>query len=308
MYWKNADDNYDNHDIDSRIEVMEFFKCWFSDSNWTNIDYISNKCVNEDFPGDNWNRIRSCATNKSEVGPMYLEMEQKVDDLELPLTLTPWIVIDGVFTHEAVFHLKKSVCDAYNGTEKPSECYESGTELVKPKVQLHYEPLNVKCKELILDELNPLQEHSALGIVDLELIPFGRAQNVGGTYQCENNDENCLATKIHACIIDKYYESQRDNVTYFLICSFGRLGWQDENINQDCVNEFLGSGLWSEINTCATNQEQANAVLKKMEDKVLALDPQLNHVPWVVINGLHDENGEKDLMQDICDRYYPVRK
>src|SRR5581483_2292064 len=97
--------------------------------------------------------------------------------------------------HPAELHLRRTVCDLYQGKEKPWDCYLPPNQ-PKPKVEIHYEPLNKKSQEFMSEQLNYLITHIE-DIVDLEIIPFGRTKAAGEDYECKNKDENCYATKIH---------------------------------------------------------------------------------------------------------------
>lgn len=65
----------------------------------------------------------------------------------------------------------------------------------------------------------------------------------------------------------------------------------------------------SKLVECA-NSTVGNNLLHKMGEQTLSLNPKLNYVPWLTLNGVHTDNiqneGEnEDLVKLVC-KYYEV--
>merc|ERR1711881_751342 len=59
----------------------------------------------------------------------------KIAQLTKPLghTYTPWLVIDGKHSLEMQDNLKKAICDAYKGPNKPAACSTDDIDHVLPR-------------------------------------------------------------------------------------------------------------------------------------------------------------------------------
>jgi hypothetical protein len=87
----------------------------------------------------------------------------------------------------------------FKGTEKPQACYiPLASE--RPKVEIHYEPLNTDSQSFVLSQLDHLRTHVD-EIAVLDIIPFGRTVRNDSTrvsFQCPN-DAECNTYKHHVC-------------------------------------------------------------------------------------------------------------
>jgi len=112
-----------------------------------------------------------------------------------------------------------------------------------------------------------------------------------------------------ACVIKQHFEKEPIQTVNFVLCFFAEidLGKNIADSAQYCLNENVPLPEWGRIDECARD-DQGDKILKEYQDRVEALETPLTHVPWVIIEKKHDALGEKDLMQDICDRYYNSEK
>ena len=204
--------------------------------------------------------------------------------------------------------------------EKPWACYAELPPLQKPSVEIHYEPLNVGCRDFVVNQLDHLKTHID-EIVSLDILPFGRTNN-SMPFVCPN-DDGCHTYKQHvsqtiinyfyeqklncfilikACIMDRLLQNHTIETLNFLICAFGpRIN--DESAVEECLNENFVD-IFTQIDLCAHNE--GDQLLQKLADRVSGLNPPLSHVPWILVNGEHNMEAEDNLIQEICDTYYPV--
>jgi Gamma interferon inducible lysosomal thiol reductase (GILT) len=109
-------------------------------------------------------------------------------------------------------------------------------------------------------------------------------------------------------VVDEHYTKDPIETINFMLCTFFQNDWRNiSDAANYCVNEHIPTADWGRVDECARSQLSID-ILKKYEERVNALNVTLTHVPWVIIDGKHDQLGEKDLIQDICDRYYPSEK
>jgi hypothetical protein len=104
--------------------------------------------------------------------------------------------------------------------------------------------------------------------------------------------------------MDRYLQNQTVNTLNFLVCVFGS-GWQNvPQVTEECANQNLKLNPWPTIDECA--QIEGDDLLNKLANRVALLNPKLSHVPWILMNGVHNLDAEDNLIQEICDTYYPV--
>lgn len=67
---------------------------------------------------------------------------------------------------------------------------------------------------------------------------------------------------------------------------------------------------WRQLNTCATN-DYGDELEIEMGNKTYQLDPKMTYVPWITLDGFHDQRiqtlGEKNLKQLVCESYKGVK-
>lgn len=118
------------------------------------------------------------------LGPSILAkfQETKVDRLLPHLAYLPWITVDGKHSYTVEHHFPRSVCDAYQGSEKPLDCYSPADSDSKPAVTIHYEVGDASA----LSFFSNLITDKVTSVADVTLIPFGRS-TYNSTKNCINN-------------------------------------------------------------------------------------------------------------------------
>ncbi|CAG2179271.1 unnamed protein product, partial [Oppiella nova] len=311
----------DNIDYDGKLQTLLFINCYFSHESWPS-DPIKagEQCVNQVFV-DEWTQINECVQLDDAY---FAQQQEKVAALIPPLRYTPWIIIEGKHSQASEVHLSRAVCDSYEGKWKPWACYAPPPALQKPIVELHYEPLNKDSQTFIISQLDHLKTHVD-EIIRLDIIPYGRTiKNSDNTFQCPNdeechtrtiknsdntfqcpNDEECHTFKQHACVRTLFLESKPTETIDFLLCAFGSDMSNVPQVTEECVNQhFVDS--WTDIDLCA--KSRGDQLLAELAAIVAALNPKLSHTPWILVNGKHDVEAEDNLVQEICETFYPTDK
>ncbi|KAJ8308009.1 hypothetical protein KUTeg_012883 [Tegillarca granosa] len=138
-------------------------------------------------------------------------------------------------------------------------------------VTFYFESLCPDCKRFISGQLWRAW-NLVPSIMKLTLVPFGNARESKGIgkwkFTCQHGKEECVGNVIEC--------SQHFKVDYDAITK--------------CANSDMG-----------------NQLEHQMALKTMALNPPHKYVPWVTINGVHTEEMEKkvedDLVKLLCDMY-----
>ena len=171
-------------------------------------------------------------------------------------------------------------------------------------VELYYESQCPYCREFITGSLN--KAYSADGLqqaINLTLVPFGNAlesQDSSGAYHytCEHGVEECVGNLWAGCVIDQVKDASK----YFPVLEcMEESGDNFETVVPQCVKKF---GFDADaIATCATSQHGI-AVQHENAVKTGALSPAHHYVPWIVINGQHNEDtqgeAQENLLSVVC--------
>lgn len=135
------------------------------------------------------------------LGPSILAkfQETKVDMLLPHLAYLPWVTVDGRHSYTVEHHFPQTVCDSYQGTEKPLDCY-SRVEDPKPIVMIHYEVGVASSK----DFFDNLASQPVTSVADVTFVPFGRSNYTGTDKKCVNN-EDCTQYLEHVSFWQGFY-------------------------------------------------------------------------------------------------------
>jgi len=183
------------------------------------------------------------------------------------------------------------------------------------KLEIYYETLCPYCLSLFNESVREIfKDEELMKRVDIHIYPFGNAmviakENISKGYQfwheqavypvfkCQHEDQECLGNMIQACAIDQLKTPELYVPLTICMSSFGsqfgiektsyecgvQLGIDMHSI-KDCVDSRTGSELLAELGNESTR-------------------PELNrtHVPWVVINGVHEDAADDGkLLEPLC--------
>ncbi|XP_077519938.1 gamma-interferon-inducible lysosomal thiol reductase-like [Amblyomma americanum] len=170
---------------------------------------------------------------------------------------------------------------------------------------LYYEGLCPDCHDIFLDQLWPtygkLEEH-----LHVDLVPFGKAPAnvVNGTitFKCQHGPGECYVNEVQTCAV-KYVHPTR-KLLDFVACMFRQE--DPTKAGQPCA-EKVGT-YWPVLDKCSTGPE-GTQLLFEMGKRTHALKPPMESVPYVQVNGVHNDTteslAEHDLFHFACKLLQP---
>ncbi|CAM8983301.1 unnamed protein product [Rhodiola kirilowii] len=166
------------------------------------------------------------------------------------------------------------------------------------ELSVYYEALCPYCGNFILNQLVELFKTDIAQIVDLRLVPWGNA-SLKNKFEitCQHGPDECRLNTIEACVIKTWPDFRRH---YGMIHCIERLVFtQKENKLQSC---FGSINEWQTLHKCY-NSGLGTQLDLKYADETTHLNPPLQFVPWVVVNGraLKDDYG--NFLAYICKVY-----
>ncbi|CAK8671419.1 unnamed protein product [Clavelina lepadiformis] len=185
----------------------------------------------------------------------------------------------------------------------------NGTSPVR--VSVYFESYCPDSINFITTVLYPTWEklHST-GIIHLMLIPYGKAhyvhhRNDTYTFTCQHGEKECIGNKIENCVIR---EARFITTKYLPVVQCMESAPDPNSAAEECC---MKQGFdWEKINNCAEGPE-GSKLLHQAGVATERLEPKLNFVPWIVINGMHTDEMQaaalKDLTSVVCETYQGVK-
>ncbi|XP_046548800.1 gamma-interferon-inducible lysosomal thiol reductase-like [Haliotis rubra] len=170
---------------------------------------------------------------------------------------------------------------------------------------LYYESLCPDCRNFITTQLFPA--FTAVGsIFNLTLVPYGNAEEkkVGDkwVFQCQHGEEECAENLLDTCLLNIVNDI---NIAFPFINCMEEGPERSRAAFRECGKKFPSIPT-SKIEACA-NSSQGNQWEHEMATKTDALNPQHQYVPWVTLNGVHNEKIQNEattnLIKLLCDTY-----
>lgn len=191
----------------------------------------------------------------------------------------------------------------------------------KVAIELYYESQCPGCREMITTSFkDAFQTRGFLDMATVELVPYGNAQETetaSGTYdfECQHGPSECIYNTIEACALDKI----KCPIKAFQFIHCIELNDEDRNPKQDyykvamtcCKLTELDEDTINAMEKCAAGPE-GNQLEHEAATKTDSLDPPHQFVPYVVVNGVHDDeiqNSISDSLFDyVCETYTGANK
>lgn len=177
-----------------------------------------------------------------------------------------------------------------------------------PKVQVRFlmESLCVDCKRFMVEQLFPTYGLLGDTVMDLKVFPFGNAELSASakTVTCQHGLAECDANSFEQCAIHIYPYAPRYLPFLFCLDTSLPMGYSDDifprSVFADCARR---SALdFDSIAACHDNPEQSWRLQKQAAK---ATPKEHSYVPWVMINGVHTFDEEKDsLLHVVCKIYH----
>jgi len=190
-------------------------------------------------------------------------------------------------------------------------------------VQIYYEALCPDCHTLMKDSLRKIWDDVEMrGRVNITLHPFGNAQiidrsDISVGYQfwhadqkyplvvCQHGESECLGNKIQACAMD--FLGKQELYMPFVLC----MASYNTTLSVESTSYKCGTALgisMTELKRCTHSDRGQELILSHG----VASSPKTlgrGWVPWVVINGKHYEEADKNnLVHVLCSVLSPKPK
>ena len=139
-------------------------------------------------------------------------------------------------------------------------------------------------------------------IATVLLYPFGNAQenlvNSKWQFDCQHGENECYGNTIQACAIKKF-DMKKSNE--FMICSYNKIYSFSKNFDRTTRHCLPDNNDYNAALQCAKNHEGNNF----QHEFALLTPKEHTYVPWVLVNGVHDKEMEKKVIDNlnkfICD-------
>ena len=169
---------------------------------------------------------------------------------------------------------------------------------------LYFESLCGGCRDFIKTQYYPT--FKLIGsIMNVHLVPYGNAQETqeGGkwVYYCQHGEEECIGNLIETCSM---YLNPNASVYFPFIHCIETSSLNPRTAAPSCAQQY---GLdYSKIQSCASG-DLGNSLQHEMALKTQALNPPHTYVPWVTLEGVHNDDiqnkAEFNLLGLICAAY-----
>ncbi len=209
---------------------------------------------------------------------------------------------DVPFLVLVVLVLVLSIALLYSGSQagqgegkQSSEVSEQGGALSRVRVDFYGESLCPDCRHMVLDVLKPMVEGGFADVMDLRYIAYGKVRSVGGELQCQHGELECLYNRYINCAQEEGDISKWMGYVECLAKDLGKL--RAGTIVDECASSH---GLSADaLQKCAEGDRGA-MLEADAGKKTTSLNPKLNFVPWIVVNGAPIGADFENLDRYVC--------
>jgi interferon gamma-inducible protein 30 len=178
-------------------------------------------------------------------------------------------------------------------------------------LEVYYETLCPDSKAFIVNQLYPTVQQIN-DIINVSLVPYGKAtekQNGDNwVFTCQHGPRECVGNVIQACALNILPPTVVDAGTgipsVISLVNCMEATRDPSSAGPACATQL--SIDFAPIDTCSKNS-QGNQLQHLLAVRTESLSPQLYWVPWMVVNGVHNDEIQSralyDLLGLICDTY-----
>ena len=170
-----------------------------------------------------------------------------------------------------------------------------------PKIQVYIESLCPDCVNFLTRSFkNYIEQVSKPGLADIELIPFGNANETYNTetgkweFQCQHGENECYGNLIETCLIQTYGRINSYDKILCIESNIAEFGKDFDKTLEYCLNN--DPDQIQEINNCVKS-DMGNIYQHQMAQKT----GEHLYVPWVIVDGVHDEIAEEQIIKSLID-------
>lgn len=168
---------------------------------------------------------------------------------------------------------------------------------LEPRVNitLYYEGLCGGCHAFILNQLWPtygrLEEY-----LNVDILPFGNARmkmdNGTVTFICQHGPDECYVNEVQTCAVKYVHPTKK--LLDFVACM---LRYPDPTkAGEPCAQK--SSTDWGVLDRCSRGPE-GKELLYEMGKRTRGHQPPIRYVPWVDVNGAHNDTIAARTMEDL---------
>jgi interferon gamma-inducible protein 30 len=225
----------------------------------------------------------------------------------LAALLVGCILIQGFFFQNNVWnsHITAEDSSSVDATLKGATLIHSSTTS-SPAVQvtIYVEALCIDSKRYFNDQLVPTYDQLGSQVMDVKIVVFGNARIdlTNKTLQCQHGEAECDANSYDQCAVDIY--PYPDRYLPYLTCLFNSLPMGRRRLPfpkavfASCARHAALDA--HALQQCRDDPERAWGLQKQAAAKSPS---QLNHVPWVELNGTYMDEEQADLLTSVCQLY-----
>ena len=169
-----------------------------------------------------------------------------------------------------------------------------------PKIQVYIESLCPDCINFITKSFKDFyDEVKKPNLVDIEFIPFGNAHEVYNTstqkydFTCQHGDNECYGNLVETCAINILGRVKSYGTILCIETNIARFQKNFDDTLEYCLSNDQEN--LKEIKECISS-DLGNFYEHQMAQKT---DPGHLWVPWVVVDGYHDENIENEIIESL---------
>ena len=204
------------------------------------------------------------------------------------------------------------------------------------KLSIYYETMCPDTRKFILEQLVPTYSQLTYHYLDLELIPYGKV-SADGT--CQHGHDECYGNRFQGCYFtglgidnnNSIIANQSPSIEQQLElvrCMFANesdfrqpyitskrcLQEQQQQQHQQQLlqyyhyNDSVKELDYESVYRCGNFSTPGNETFNYYGLKTLYLEPKLNFIPWIVMNGVHNDEMQDqsltNLLDYLCRNYY----
>lgn len=180
-------------------------------------------------------------------------------------------------------------------------CFSEETKL---QIDIYTESLCPDCRNFLITSFKKAFETKDLSsLYEYNLYVHGNANqelsNDGWNFTCQHGPKECMGNLMQNCVLNITRNSEKG--FKFVICFEENIKVFKKNI--DKIGNYcskIHQINFTEIQNCMESKF-GNELMHEVATKTENLTPKNTYVPWIVVNGVHDEQAETEIMENMVE-------